>query len=78
MQNIYAEQTFVCPAYWMAEAFSDPPRVAYKYQYSVIPGLHAQDVGAYFGPWGLNRAPYQGRDFVNAFSRTSLYGVIYR
>ena len=31
--NIYAETTFVCPAYWMAQAFSDPPRVSYKYQY---------------------------------------------
>ena len=67
--DIYAETTFVCPSYWMAEAFSDPPRVAYKYQYSIVPALHAQDVQAYFGPWGESLMPYQGRDFVNAFAR---------
>lgn len=49
-QNIYAETTFVCPSYWMAEAFSDLPRVSYKYQYSVVPALHGTDVSAYFGP----------------------------
>lgn len=63
--NIYAETTFVCPAYWMAQAFSDPPRSAYKYQYSVIPATHGQDVSGFFGP----ASPYQGPDFVSAFMR---------
>ncbi|KAK5168275.1 uncharacterized protein LTR77_006844 [Saxophila tyrrhenica] len=61
--NIYAETTFVCPSYWMAEAFSDPPRASYKYQYSVLPALHGYDVSAYFGP----AAPQQGNSFARAF-----------
>lgn len=66
--DIYAETTFVCPSYWLAEAFSNPPRTSYKYQYSVIPALHAADVVAYFGPWDGERPPYQGPDFVKAFA----------
>ncbi|KAL6720083.1 hypothetical protein ACLMJK_002004 [Lecanora helva] len=61
--NVYAETTFVCPAYWMAEAFTSNNRVAYKYQYSVIGAQHGSDVTAYFGP----PTPNQGPDFVRAF-----------
>ena len=64
--NIYAETTFVCPSYWLAEAFSNPPRESWKYQYSVIPALHGSDVSAYFGP----ESPQQGPDFGKAFMRT--------
>lgn len=64
--NIYAETTFVCPSYWMAQAFSDPPHEAYKYQYSVVPATHGQDVSGFFGPG----RPWQGPDFVSAFMRT--------
>lgn len=64
--DIYAETTFVCPSYWLAEAYSNPPRTSYKYQYSVIPALHAQDVLAYFGPYG--QIPYQSLDFERAFA----------
>lgn len=46
MQNIYAETTFVCPSYWMAGAYNDYGRTAYKYQYSVAPATHALDVAA--------------------------------
>ena len=53
----------------MAEAFSDPPRISYKYQYSVIPALHGTDVTAYFGP----ASPQQGPDFTKAFMRTQSY-----
>ncbi len=42
--NIYAETTFVCPAYWMAEAYSDYGRKSYKYQFSVPPAEHGADV----------------------------------
>ena len=63
--NIYAETTFVCPAYWLAEAFSNPPRVSYKYQYSVIPALHGSDVAGFFGP----TSPQQGPEFGKAFMR---------
>ncbi|KAK4936676.1 hypothetical protein LTR66_015304, partial [Elasticomyces elasticus] len=43
--NIYAETTFHCPAYWMAEAFSNNRHggAAYKYQFSVPPALHNND-----------------------------------
>lgn len=44
--NIYAETTFVCPSYWMAEAYSDRGRTSYKYQYSVPSALHGTDVTA--------------------------------
>ncbi|KAL8791238.1 MAG: hypothetical protein Q9213_000195 [Squamulea squamosa] len=60
--NIYAETTFVCPSYWLAEAFSDSDRVAYKYQYSAIPAQHGIDMNAIFGP----ALPNQGPDFVRA------------
>ncbi|KAK5955209.1 hypothetical protein OHC33_003889 [Knufia fluminis] len=50
--NIYAETTFVCPSYWLAEAYSDTnfgEGRAYKYQFSVVPATHANDVAGYFG-----------------------------
>ncbi|KXT02674.1 hypothetical protein AC578_1170 [Pseudocercospora eumusae] len=48
--NIYAETTFVCPAYWLAEAYSGSTLggKAFKYQFSVPPGLHGTDTLAYF------------------------------
>ncbi|KAH6678129.1 carboxylesterase type B [Halenospora varia] len=61
-QNIYAETTFVCPSYWLAQAFTNHNRHAYKYQYSIPPALHGEDYGAYFGPPDLT----QGPDFVKA------------
>ncbi|KAI1283890.1 carboxylesterase [Xylaria sp. FL0933] len=43
--NLYAEATFVCPSYWMADAFSGPgKRGSWKYQFSVPPSSHAADV----------------------------------
>lgn len=47
---MYAEVTFVCPSYWMAEAFSDKNRASYKYQHSIIPAVHGYDIFSYFGP----------------------------
>ncbi|KAI4133175.1 MAG: hypothetical protein LQ347_002282, partial [Umbilicaria vellea] len=62
-ENVYAETTFVCPSYWLAEAFSDNGRTSYKYQYSVPAAQHAYDTYAYFG----KPTPAQGPDFVKAF-----------
>lgn len=62
-QNIYAETTFVCPSYWMAEAYSGAGRSSFKYQYSVGVATHGSDVSAYFG----FRSPSQGPDFELAF-----------
>jgi hypothetical protein len=72
--NIYAETTFVCPSYWMAEAFSDRGRRSYKYQYSVPVATHAADVTGYFGP----AAQDQGPDFELAFMsmRSPLFSII--
>ncbi|KAI1421158.1 carboxylesterase [Xylaria sp. FL1777] len=43
--NLYAETTFVCPSYWMADAFAGVGRKsAWKYQYSVPLSNHAADV----------------------------------
>ncbi|TID12894.1 carboxylesterase 2 [Venturia nashicola] len=62
--NIYAETTFVCPSYWMAEAYSGQNGFSsYKYQYSVPLALHGQDVSGYFGP----ATAVQGPDFEYAF-----------
>jgi hypothetical protein len=66
-QNLYAESTFVCPSYWLAEAFSGNARKAYKYQYSVIGASHGQDLGAYTGVYP---GPFLGPDFVKAFEST--------
>jgi hypothetical protein len=61
--NIYAETTFVCPSYWLAEAFSDKGRTSFKYQYSIPFATHGADVSGYFGP----AAATQGPDFEYAF-----------
>ncbi|KAK4986906.1 hypothetical protein LTR66_007741 [Elasticomyces elasticus] len=61
--NIYAETSFVCPSYWMAEAYSDRGRASYRYQYSVPLATHGTDLTAYFGPV----LPNQPADFERAF-----------
>lgn len=47
---IYAEATFICPSYWLNDAFASHDRTSYHYQYSVPVALHTNDVSAYFGP----------------------------
>ncbi|OIW26744.1 alpha/beta-hydrolase [Coniochaeta ligniaria NRRL 30616] len=63
--NIYAEAQFVCPSYWLADAFTSPPnsttpnmrsRKAWHYQYSVPYASHGTDISAIFGPAGANQA----------------------
>ncbi|GAC94387.1 carboxylesterase [Pseudozyma hubeiensis SY62] len=66
--NIYGELTFVCPSYWMSEAYSGSGRESYRYQYSVPPALHGNDVSQYFGPGTNVTSP----DFVKAFM--NIYG----
>lgn len=55
--NIYAEATFVCPSYWLSDAFTTQNRTAWHYQYSVPAALHGSDVSAYFGPATPNQPP---------------------
>lgn len=54
--NLYAETTFVCPSYWLADAFSlgtiqesddQTAKRAWKYQFSVPPSEHGADLDAY-------------------------------
>ncbi|OTA63197.1 putative carboxylesterase [Hypoxylon sp. EC38] len=46
--NMAAEDTYACPAQWLAEKFSTGSRHAWKYQYSVTPSYHGADLSAYF------------------------------
>ncbi|KAK0717527.1 Alpha/Beta hydrolase protein [Lasiosphaeria miniovina] len=55
--NIYGEATFVCPAYWMASAYTTATQSAWLYQYSVPLATHGADVAGYFGPQNANLAP---------------------
>ena len=66
--NIMAESTFVCPSYWMADAWSGHGRKAWHYQYSVPFASHQADIGAYFGPAPDNI----GADMSLAFRRECL------
>ena len=61
--NIYAEATFVCPSYWLNDAFTSGNRTSYHYQYSVPVALHGNDVSAYFGP----ATPSQPPQFTSVF-----------
>lgn len=65
--NIYAEQVFACPAYWMADSFVNPSKgqSSWLYQYSVPYAYHSSDISAYFGPPTTN----QPADFILAFRR---------
>ncbi|KAK0609243.1 Alpha/Beta hydrolase protein [Immersiella caudata] len=63
--NIHAEATFVCPAYWMADAYTSNTKSAYLYQWSVPFAWHGTDVAAYFGPVTENL----GNDIVLAFRK---------
>ncbi|ORY07129.1 Alpha/Beta hydrolase protein [Clohesyomyces aquaticus] len=59
--NIYAEATFVCPSYWLNNAYTS--KGSYHYQYSVPFGGHTDDIPAYFGPSSPNQSP----EFTLAF-----------
>lgn len=61
--NMYAEATFICPSYWLSDAFTSQNRTSFHYQYSIPVALHASDVSAYFGP----TRPYQPAVFTSAF-----------
>ncbi|SMR56332.1 unnamed protein product [Zymoseptoria tritici ST99CH_3D1] len=55
--NIHAEAVFICPTYWMAEAYSPNGGETFEYQFSVPPAVHAADASAYFSP--LDAPPYR-------------------
>jgi carboxylesterase type B len=50
---IFGEATFVCPSYWLAEAYANSEQTqSFKYQFSPVPALHGNDVAAYFSTPG--------------------------
>ncbi|KAF3098026.1 hypothetical protein TWF706_006963 [Orbilia oligospora] len=78
--NLYAEVTFICPSYWIADSFSRKKNSGYKYQYSVAPAMHTTDVAAYFGPIGgiPNVSPQFQKDFMKiwgTFITSSVAGI---
>lgn len=45
--NLYSETTFICPSYWLAEAYNPSSgKQAYKFQYSVPAAQHGADLYA--------------------------------
>lgn len=64
-QNVYAEATFVCPSYCLADAFTTNNRKAYKYQYSVIGAEHAAELSSLVGAPTPNQGPAFNKAFMN-------------
>lgn len=62
---IYGETTFICPSYWVAEAYNTHGRTGYKYQYSVPLSMHGADQYPFFG----ESMPNLGPDLTLAFQR---------
>lgn len=60
--NMIGEVAFVCPAYWLAGAFTQSNKTAFQYQYSVPIAHHAADTWAYFG----TPMPNQGQELADA------------
>ncbi|KAJ4369665.1 hypothetical protein N0V83_005427 [Neocucurbitaria cava] len=63
--DIYAEATFVCPSYWINDAYTSSTRSSYHYQYSIPFASHQDDVPALFGP----AQPNQPAAFTSVFRR---------
>lgn len=63
---IYGETTFVCPSYWLADAYNSRGRTGYKYQYSVPAAIHGTDLAAYLNTPSVGNI---GPDFAFAFQR---------
>lgn len=58
--NVFAEQAFDCPSYWLASAFPQ----AWKYQFSAAPAYHGFDLQAL---WSNTVLP--GQSFKRAFRK---------
>ncbi|KAJ5698618.1 hypothetical protein N7462_000623 [Penicillium macrosclerotiorum] len=72
--DIFAETTFDCPSYWLADAFSgDDTKSSWKYQYSVTPAYHGADLTAYFS---VGQA-LPTRGFMHAFQKIWGSFIIY-
>lgn len=69
---VYGETTFICPSYWLAEAYSDNAwgGQGYKYQFSIPSAYHGADGAAFLQP--PYTTSYYSTDFVYAFQ--TMYG----
>ncbi|KAI6382865.1 hypothetical protein MCOR25_000380 [Pyricularia grisea] len=73
--DIYAEATFVCPAYWIADAFSSSPgRESYRFQFSVPYASHGRDNNAVYGPDRSSHGPDLRLAFRRIFGNFILKG----
>ncbi|KAB8349802.1 hypothetical protein FH972_023815 [Carpinus fangiana] len=70
--NILAELVFVCPRYWLADAFSAKGShgrtTAHSFQWSVIPATHASTEALFVGPQPPFVASETVRTFVDALT----------
>ncbi|KAK4556351.1 hypothetical protein LTR86_006495 [Recurvomyces mirabilis] len=66
---IYGETTFICPSYWLAEAYSNNKHggQGWKYQFSIPNAYHGAD-GAGYVRWPYTGG-YYSPDFIIAFMR---------
>lgn len=62
---IYGEMAFICPSYWLAEAYSDNGYggQGWKYQFSIPNAYHGADGAGYFS-WPYD-SEYYSPDFVS-------------
>jgi carboxylesterase type B len=63
---VMGESMFVCPTYYMLEAFGDR---AWKGEFAIPPGLHGDDVGEYFTSY-LDGPLYNNSQFITSFSNS--------
>ena len=73
--NIYAEATFICPSYWINDAYSSSDRSSYHYQYSIPFASHQDDVPAVFGPAQPNQPPSFTSVFRKIWGEFVMYDV---
>ncbi|XXH03308.1 hypothetical protein Hte_009706 [Hypoxylon texense] len=70
--NLYAETTFVCSSYWLADAFAKKKEgKAWRYQFSVPPAYHSFDLVPLFDPADTTA---QGMDQVFRTAFHQLWG----
>ncbi|KAJ5773640.1 hypothetical protein N7457_008536 [Penicillium paradoxum] len=64
--DIFAESSFGCPSYWLADAFAGGhAKESWKYQFSVTPAYHGADLTAYFSVGATTPT----RSFIHAFQK---------
>ncbi|KAI1404275.1 alpha/beta-hydrolase [Hypoxylon fuscum] len=73
--NLYAETTFVCPSYWLADAYANKENgKAWKYQFSVPPAYHSLDLDPLLQPTDTTGASMEGMDEVFRTAFQEIWG----